>query len=173
MPRGVKRQPQEQPQLQAPQAAKPRAAEKKEISIHPTALRHVFYMDVNDDGILREIALVKKWEDGSISYVDIALCDNIDKGRLKKVVTGHHADKYQLWELLDMERLSNGINGLDYFHQMTRMKRMPGTSVNTVFGGGLANVRAESNQMVGSGFTDTASGTMSDTIASHPPQKIQ
>lgn len=167
MARGDKKQP----QLTGPSMQS--VTEKKEIVLHPTSLRHIFYMDVNDDGVLREIAVVKKWEDGSISYIDVALCDNIDKGRIKKVVLGHHADKYQLWELLDMERLSNGLNGLDYFHQMTKMKRMPGTSVNTVFGGGLAHVKAESNAMIGTGFTDPSSATMSDNMPAHAPQPVR
>lgn len=152
-------------QLAAPGSAAG-AAERKEITLHPTALRHVFYMDVNDDGQLREVFVVKKWEDGSVSYIDVASLDTIDKGRIKKVVLGQHADKYAGWELLDMERLSNGLNGLDYFHQVTKLKRMPG-SINTVFGGGLANVRPESSKMIGTDFTDPAGGTMSSDMPQH------
>lgn len=141
-------------------------AERKEITMHATSLRHVFYVDINDDGQLREVFVVKKWEDGSLSYIDISSLDVIDKGRLKKVVMSHHADKYQGWELLDMERLSNGLNGLDYFHQVTKLKRMPG-SINTVFGGGLANVKPEGGKVIGSDFTDTSGGTLSSDMPQH------
>ena len=136
------------------------AAANKEIKLHPTTLRHVFYVDINDDGQLREIFLVKKWEEGSISYIDTQSLDTIDKGRIKKIVLSPHADKYAGWELLDMERLSNGLNGLDYFHQVTKLKRMPG-AINTVFGGGLATVRAEGSKVIGSEFSDPSSASIS------------
>lgn len=133
---------------------------------HPTPMQHVFYVDVNDNGQFKEVAIVKEWPNGSLSYIDIALIDQVDRGRLKKVLTGGHADKYPLWELLSMERLSNGKNGLDYFHQMVRTKKAPGHVDNLMTGGGSLfdpTVRNESNAVVGSAFTDTGSGVVDST----------
>lgn len=133
---------------------------------HPTPMKHVFYVDVNDNGQFKEIAVVKEWPNGSLSYIDIALIDNVDRGRLKKVLLSGHADKYPLWELLSMERLSNGKNGLDYFHQMVRTKKAPGHVDNLMTGGGSLfdpTVKAEGGAVVGSGFTDPASGVVDST----------
>lgn len=136
------------------------------IIMYPTPLKHVFHIDVNDNGQFREVAVVKEWPNGSLSYIDVGLIDQVDRGRLKKVLTGGHADKYPLWELLSMERLSNGKNGLDYFHQMVRTKKAPGHVDNLMTGGGSLfdpGVRAEGGAVIGSGFTDPASGVVDST----------
>jgi hypothetical protein len=129
--------------------------EAKKLTKIPTRLNHVFLIDPLDNGQLREVAVVKEDENGSLYYIDIALLDQVDKARLKGLVTSQHADKYALWDLMSQVTLSNGKNALDYFHQITKTKLAPGT-VNTALGGGLMGVRSESNAMVGSGFTDPA-----------------
>lgn len=149
---------------QAASTAKaPEAQKQPPIVKHPTPLQHVFHVDVNDNGQFREVAIVKEWPNGSIHYIDVALIDNVDRGRLKKILMSPHADKYPLWQLLDQERLSNGKNALDYFHQMTRVKKAPGHVDNMMIGGGSLldpSVRAESSTVVGTGFTDPGSGMM-------------
>ena len=131
--------------------------------VKKTNLNHVFYFDIANDGRYREVAIVKmdKNEDGSIRsiyYIDISLLDNIDKGRLKTIITSTHANKYELWDLMSQERLSNGKNALDYFHQMTRV--VHGEGALTTLGTGLAGIAPEKSSMVGSEFTDTASASL-------------
>lgn len=136
------------------------------IIMYPTPMKHVYHIDINDNGQFREVAVVKEWPNGSLSYIDIGLIDNVDRGRLKKVLLSGHADKYPLWELLSMERLSNGKIGLDYFHQMVRVKKAPGHVDNLMTGGGSLfdpSVRAEGGAVIGSGFTDPASGVVDST----------
>lgn len=135
------------------------AEAKQKEKLIKTSLHHVYYLDVNDDGQYREVAVVKKDANGSVYYIDVQLLDMVDKGRLKKMVTDIHADKYELWDLMSQKRLSNGINALDYFHRLVRVKKAPG-SVNTMMGGGLASVRAESDTMIGSQFSNPASGVI-------------
>jgi hypothetical protein len=149
------------------EAAAPKAAPKKpglETRIKPTGMNHIVYFDIQDDGRLREVALVKmdKNLDGtvrSVYYIDVALLDNIDKGRLKAIVTNQHANKYELWDLLAQNTLSNGKNGLDYFHQLTRVVHGQG-AVNTGMDGGIAGARAESSVMVGSEFSPPDSASL-------------
>lgn len=122
-----------------------------------SSLNHVEYIDVNDDGILEEIAVVKRWKDGSLSYIDVATLGNIDKARLKKIVSSQHSDKYDLWELMSQATLSNGMNALDFFHSnLVRVKRAEG-STSTSLGNGLKNTRlmhVEDGKMIGSEFVD-------------------
>jgi hypothetical protein len=126
-----------------------------------TQFRHVFLIDTADNGQLREVAVVKEEDNGTVYYIDIATLDNFDKGRLKSIVTSQHADKYPLWDLMSQVKLSNGKNALDYFHQLVKIKAAPGT-VNTALGGGLATVAAQRNDLVGTGFTDPSSGVISN-----------
>jgi hypothetical protein len=135
-----------------------------ETRIRPTGMNHIVYFDIADDERYREVALVKseKNRDGtvrSVYYIDVALLDNIDKGRLKSIVTNQHANKYELWDLLAQNTLSNGKNGLDYFHQLTRVVHGLG-AVNTGFEGGIAGARAESNSIVGAEFSPPDSASM-------------
>lgn len=129
---------------------------------HPTPFQHVFLVDINDDGQLREVAVVKEEANGTLYYVDIMSLDNFDKGRLKKIVTNQHADKYPLWELMAQETLSNGKNGLDYFHQLVKVKHGK-NHVNTSMGGGLGGVPIESSKVIGTGFSDPSSATVDGT----------
>lgn len=135
-----------------------------ESRIKPTGMNHIVYFDMLDDGRFREVALVKmdKNKDGtirSIYYIDVALLDNIDKGRLKSIVTNQHANKYELWDLLAQNTLSNGKNALDYFHQLTRVIHGVG-AVNTGLAGGIASARAESSVMIGSEFSPPDSASL-------------
>lgn len=135
-----------------------------ETRLKPTGLNHIYYFDVAGDGRLREVAVVKmaKLPDGtvqSVYYIDVALLDNVDKGRLKAIVTNRHADKYELWDLLSQNTLSNGKNALDYFHQLTKVENGPG-AVNTGFSGGLAGVAPEGSSVIGSECSDPQSAAL-------------
>ncbi len=119
-------------------------------------LNHIEYVDVNNDGILEEIAVVKRNpEDGTIHYIDVAPLDPIDKARLKRIVTSQHADKYELWELMSQTKLENGMNALDFFHtNLVKVKRGNQTT-STQFGGSLATAKVTSQvAMPGSEFSD-------------------
>lgn len=133
-------------------------------TVPASGYNHIEYIDVNDDGVLEEVAVIKRWEDGSLSYIDVATLDPIDKGRLKKIITGVHADKYHLWELLAQAKLSNGMNALDFFHSnLVKIKRAQG-SKNTSMYGGMNNVKIDDGKMPGSDFTDTTSATVADDM---------
>ena len=135
--------------------------------LKPTGMNHVYHFDVNGDDRYREVAVVKLIKDqkGAITeirYIDIALLDTIDKSRLKSLITSVHANKYELWELMDMTTSSNGLNSLTYFHQMVKIVQGAG-STNSGLGGSLLNVVPERDSMPGTGFTDPTSGSLDAT----------
>lgn len=139
-----------------------------EDRLKPTGLNHVFNFDIAGDGRWREVAVVKydRNQDGSaraVYYIDVALLDQVDKGRIKGIITNRHSDKYELWDLMSQNTLSNGKNALDYFHQMVKIEYGTG-AVNTDLGGGLANVKTEASSMIGAEFTDPSSAAL-DTQA--------
>jgi len=127
------------------------------IEKRATDLRHVFLIDWNDDGMLKEIALVMETQDGTLFGIEVDRLHPIDKARLKKVIMSVHADKYPLWELLSQGRLNNGINALDFFHaNYVKVKRPRGA----VIGGGLASVALDldDDKIIGSSFSDPRGG---------------
>jgi hypothetical protein len=128
---------------------------------------HIEYIDVNDDGVLEEVAVVKKWEDGSLSYILVSSLGAIDKARLLKIVTSGHSSKYELWDLMTQIKLSNGMNALDFFHQnLIKMKRAKG-SVSNSLGSALRNTKilnVENGSMIGSEFTDPSSASLDGDV---------
>lgn len=130
--------------------------------------KHVEYMDVANDGILKEVVIVKRWDDGAIAYIEVGVLDGIDRGRLKAVITGVHADKYELWELLSMTKLNNGLNGLDYFHQHTKVKRVKGSASSNP-GQSLMDARAQNSTMVGAEFSDPGQFAVLDNSKGSQP----
>ena len=64
-----------------------------QIEQRSTDLLHVKLIDWNDDGILREIAVVMETQDGTLFGIEIDRLHPIDKARLKKVITSVHADQ--------------------------------------------------------------------------------
>jgi hypothetical protein len=131
------------------------AQAQDEIVLKPTTLPHVFHCDIDDSGLLKEIFLVKKYKDGTIFYIEVDPLHQIDKARLKKIVTSQHAKLYEGYELLSQHKLSNGMNALDFFHvNCVKVKRPKGARANS---GGLESVSSGvRDQMIGADFVNPA-----------------
>jgi hypothetical protein len=117
--------------------------------------QHIELKDVDGTGILKEVVVMKRWDNGSYSYIETALLDNVDKGRLKGIITNQFSDKYEAWELCAQTTLSNGMNALDYFHQLARHHQEKGGTAPQSVAAGLGSVAAIRNAaMIGSEFTN-------------------
>lgn len=123
------------------------------------AFNHIRNVDINNDGLLEQIVVVKEWDDGSLSYIDVAKLADIDKGRLKGVLQSQHAQHYPVWELLAMTRLSNGVNALDFFHinNMISQQLSENAKRAKYQNDGLGSVKVPTNDLIGADFTDPAS----------------
>jgi hypothetical protein len=126
----------------------------EKIELKPTSLPHIFLCDVDDSGLLQEIAVVKQFKDGSLYYISIDPLHQIDKARIKKIVSSQHAKDYPLWDLMSQSKLSNGMNALDFFHSnCVKVKRPKGARAAA---GGLESVTFGNDKMIGSDFTNPA-----------------
>jgi hypothetical protein len=144
---------------------------KDEIVLNPTSLPHIFLCDIDDSGLLKEIMVVKKFKDGSIYYIEIDTLHNIDKGRIKKIVSSQHASKYEAWELLSQAKLSNGMNALDFFHSNNvKVKRPRGARASA---GGLETVASYgTDKLIGSDFTNPAEAELDKASGMFPRQEV-
>lgn len=130
----------------------------EKIELHPTRLPHIFHCDIDDTGLLREIAVVKQLKDGTLYYIDIEPQHPIDKARLKKAVMTQYAAERPLWEILSNITLSNGMNALDFFHSnCVKVKRPKGAKVTN---GSLDSVGISNDKMIGSDFVNPAEATL-------------
>lgn len=134
---------------------------KDTIELLPTKLPHIFHCDIDGSGLLREVAVVKQAKDGTLYYIDIEPLHQIDKARLKRVVTAQYAKERPLWELMSNVTLSNGMNALDFFHaNCVKVKRPKGAKVSQ---GSLEQTSTAANgsdRMIGSEFTNPAEASM-------------
>ncbi len=131
-------------------------AKSDTIELQATSLPHVFLADVDDSGLLKEILVVKKFQDGSLYYVEIDPLHSIDKGRIKKIVSSPHANKYECWELLSQARLSNGMNALDFFHSNNVKVKRPRGARAAQQSLASVSVYGDSGKMIGSDFVNPA-----------------
>jgi len=100
------------------------AGEKKDGEIQNT-----MYLDVRgDQETAKEIVVMKTWEDGTMYFIDPDHLDTIDRKRLQRALQRANRAKVELWTVLKETSLSNGANGLDYFHQLTQTFKPTGAN---------------------------------------------
>lgn len=91
------------------------------------SLPHVEWIDLHNDGIAQEIIVMSKNQNtGDIYFIAIQDLDQIDRLRMLRVLKKRDAHKYPLYDLLANETLKNGMNALDFFHQLVKIRTTTG-----------------------------------------------
>ena len=118
----------------------------------PGKYPHIFWIDLKGDGVMVECAVLKVDGFGNVYYVEIPNLDDIDRNRLVRIVSGRNAANFELWDLMSQITLNNGINALDYFHQLVKVITPEGVIMNPRAG------------TVGTGSVDTTSAEQMASI---------
>ena len=87
---------------------------------------HVEWLDLHSDGNLHEVAVIKRDQYGNTYFLQLNELDMIDKRRLAGILTNRNAPNMELYELLSQITLGNGVNSLQYFHQLVKVKTPAG-----------------------------------------------
>ena len=74
----------------------------------------------------KEVVVMKTWEDGTVYFIDPDHLDTIDRKRLIRALQRANRSEVELWTVLKETALSNGANGLDYFHQLVQTYKPTG-----------------------------------------------
>lgn len=82
---------------------------------------HLYWIDLNNDGVYTECAVMRKDGLGNVYYFPLNALDRIDKGRLARILSNRNAQQFELWDLMSQITLNNGVNALEYFHQLVEM----------------------------------------------------
>jgi hypothetical protein len=91
------------------------------ITVRPGPLPHVKWIDLAQNGVLVECAIMNEDALGNLTYIQVNSLDAVDRRRLLKIITGRNATQFPLWDLLSNITLNNGVNALTYFHQLVRV----------------------------------------------------
>lgn len=91
------------------------------VEMHEGRLPHIYWIDLKQDGVFVECAVMKKDGLGNVFFFPLSSLDDIDKRRLSKIVNNRNAIHFELWDLMSNITLNNGVNALDYFHQLVQV----------------------------------------------------
>ena len=84
-------------------------------------------MDLYGNGVAHDVVIVKHDEgNGDIAFIKVSDLDNIDKARMRQILTKRNADTMPLWDVMAQVTLKNGVNALSYFHQLVKVKTRSG-----------------------------------------------
>lgn len=101
---------------------------------------HVEWIELYNDGIMHECAILKTNQEGSRLFFQVNHLDAIDRNRLGQILMDRNARSLELWDLMAQKTLGNGINALMYFHQFTKLLTANGKVLDTKSGQAGATV---------------------------------
>lgn len=93
-------------------------------------LPHIRWIDLKNNGVLTECAVLKEDGFGNVYFIEIPNLDSIDKQRMARILTNRNAPNFELWDLMSQITLNNGLNALDYFHQLVKVITPKGIIMN-------------------------------------------
>lgn len=89
--------------------------------------KHVKMADLYNNGIAYEIVVVQENKStGDLFFIKTMDLDEIDMERMRRILRRREADRLAVWDLLDTITLPNGVNALEYFHQLVLVKTLSG-----------------------------------------------
>lgn len=88
--------------------------------------QHVQYLDLYGNGVLKEVVVVKEEVNGDKYFIQTDTLDEVDLVRLRQILDKRDSNIYPLWDLMGQTMLRNGMNALEYFHQLVRIKLATG-----------------------------------------------
>ncbi len=99
---------------------------KQKVKQNKTSLPHIEWLDIERNGVLHEIAVMKRDDTGTVHFIRVEDLDQIDRKRLLQIVTDRNARNFPLWDLMAQRTLGNGMNALEYFHQLVKVQAPSG-----------------------------------------------
>lgn len=85
-----------------------------------TKIPHVFRIDLDNDGLAHECAVVSTDQYGNVYYLKISDLDSIDRSRIGKILSHRYIKQLPLWDVMSQTTLKNGMNALEYFQQLVK-----------------------------------------------------
>lgn len=82
---------------------------------------HIKWLDLQQNGLMVECAIMKEDAQGNIYYFPLGGLDSIDKGRMARILQNRNSNNFPLWDLMSQTTLNNGVNALTFFHQLVKV----------------------------------------------------
>ena len=85
-----------------------------------TQIPHVYRIDLYNEGLAHECAVLSTDKFGNTYYIKISDLDEIDRTRIGKILQHRYINQLPLWDVMSQTTLKNGMNALDYFQQLVK-----------------------------------------------------
>jgi hypothetical protein len=109
--------------------------------------QHVQFIDLLGNGIYEEVVVVKEEVNGDKYFIQTSTLDLVDLERLRHILDKRDSNQYAMWDLMGQTMLRNGMNALEYFHQLVRVKTAAGPILQPGrVGTGVVHVRVPNEQ---------------------------
>ena len=104
------------------------------IDIRAGTEPHIFWIDLEQNGVLVQCAVMRRDDQGNIYYIPLENMDDVDRMRLLRIIKNRNATNFELWDLMSNITLNNGVNALEYFHQMVVVMTASGVKSTPTMG---------------------------------------
>lgn len=91
------------------------------VTTRPGSWPHIEWIELHNDGVLYECAVLKRDRRGNIYFFELQSLDAVDKQRLMMILADRNAKTFELWDLMSQKTLGNGVNALTYFNQLVKV----------------------------------------------------
>jgi len=105
----------------------------EQLKMLPGKYPHIKWIDLESNGIMIECAIMKEDKTG-ITYFPLSSLDEVDRRRLFKIIKSRNAPTFPLWDLMSQITLNNGVNALEYFHQLVKIITPSGQKIDPLRG---------------------------------------
>lgn len=85
-----------------------------------TPIPHVFRIDLYNDGLAHECAVLSVDRFDNTYFLKISELDDIDRVRIGKILKHRYIKQLPLWDVMSQTTLKNGMNALEYFQQLVK-----------------------------------------------------
>lgn len=92
--------------------------------------KHYRAMDIYGNGVGYNVVIVKEDTNGDVYFIKEEDLDGVDIRRMQSILSSRNADRTPLWDVMSQVTLKNGMNALDYFHQLVLVRTASGQIIN-------------------------------------------
>jgi len=91
---------------------------------------HYRAMDIYGNGIGYNVVILKEDPNGDVYFIKEESLDEIDIKRINRILNRRDANKTPLWDVMSQVTLKNGMNALQYFHQLVQVRTKSGQLIS-------------------------------------------
>lgn len=92
--------------------------------------KHYRSMDIYGNGVGYNVVIVKESPNGDVYFIKEEDLDGVDVRRMQAILNRRDADRNPLWDVMSQVTLKNGMNALEYFHQLVQVRTASGQIIS-------------------------------------------